>query len=165
MSFPPARRRPPPEIHAGFCPSSSMSDACHQVIINHPRSERSERSEKSERPETSERSESHRRRSQSGGCLFARKVNTVCVDVFYLRIAVGRGMAPGRGVPPTGRTLLRFFRMKLSSNFFPKSFLQKVFSKKFCQEKFGEGPSGRTGPRLYWLFSKAWLFSKVMVFV
>ena len=56
MSSPPARRRPPPEIHAGFCPSSSMSGACHQVIINHPRSERSERSEKLERSETSERS-------------------------------------------------------------------------------------------------------------
>ena len=37
---------------AGFFPSSSMSDPFHQVIINHPRSE------KSERPETSERSES-----------------------------------------------------------------------------------------------------------
>ena len=60
-----------------------------------------------------------------------------------------------------------------SSDFFRKTFhrslFNKVFSKKFCQEKFGEkfreGPSGRTGPRLYWLFSGAWLFSKVMVFV
>ena len=70
------------------------------------------------------------RRSQSGGCLVARKVNTVCVDVFYLRIAVGRGMTPGRGVPPTGRTLLRFFPDETfidlcSTKFSPKSFVKK----------------------------------------
>ena len=62
------------------------------------------------------------RRSQSG--------NTVCVDVFYLRIAVGRGMAPGRGVPPTGRTLLRFFPENFSSIVVQQSFLQKVLSRK-----------------------------------